>query len=684
MSEEKFKDLPAKKTADMPTGLYWKGKKTEVDRVVLPFQTIETINESRATRESEKGTFLKAFRGEPDTSWYNRLIWGDNKYIMASLLEEFAGKIDLIYIDPPFATGADFSVKMTLGDAEWTKEPSAIEDKAYRDTWGQGLDSYLQMMYERIILMRDLLCDKGTILVHIGSNINHAVRLMMDEIFGNDNYRNEIIVKRGSKNVQAQFESIDSLMCGYDTLLLYTRQREHRFKHLNTILEEARSGTWNNHWRGTDRPTMRYELYGIIPDRGQWRWSRERTLKAVRNYGIYFSEYKERMSIDEYYMWILETTGDKLDFVRLSKKSKPEHYVPPTDLKLLNDVWLDIPAYERSKYPTQKSEIFLERILEWLTIENSLVADFFCGSGTTGAVAEKLGRRWIMADLGRYAIHTTRKRLLGIDNCKPFVVQNLGKYERQYWQGVTFKKRSNEQLPIYEYIRFILELYNAEPLTGMLHIHGKKGKRFVHVGAVDAPVTLAEIKEAMDEVKQTGQKALDVLGWEWEMGLHDVVEKAAKESGIHLRLLFIPRDVMDPRAVEKGDVTFYELAYLEVEATQTKSGAFKIELKDFAIPNLDLIPQEVRDKIKKWSDYIDYWSVDWDWNAVSADLSADRQDRQEDTFHNMWQSYRTRKERKLELTSDVHRYENSGDHKIMVKVIDIFGNDTTHVVEVKL
>lgn len=274
-----------------------------------------------------------------------------------------------------------------------------------------------------------------------------------------------------------------------------------------------------------------------------------------------------------------------------------------------------------------------------------------------------------MADLGRYAIHTTRKRLLGIDNCKPFVVQNLGKYERQYWQGVTFKKRSDEQMPIYEYIQFILKLYNAEPLTGMLHIHGKKGKRFVHVGAVDAPVTLTEIKEAMDEVKQAGQKALDILGWEWEMGLHDVVEKTAKESGIHLRLLSIPRDVMDPRATEKGDIVFYELAYLEVEVTQPKSGAFKVKLKDFAIPNLDLIPQEVREKIKKWSDYIDYWSVDWDWN--------------EDTFHNMWQSYRTRKDRKLELTSDAHKYENSGNHKLMVKVIDIFGNDTTHVIEVK-
>jgi len=224
-------------------------------------------------------------------------------------------------------------------------------------------------------------------------------------------------------------------------------------------------------------------------------------------------------------------------------------------------------------------------------------------------------------------------------------------------------------MPIYEYIKFILKLYNAESLTGMLHIHGKKGRHFVHVGAVDAPVTLTEIKEAMDEVKQAGQKALDILGWEWEMGLHNVVEKTAKESGIHLRLLSIPRDVMDPRAAEKGDVTFYELAYLEVDVKPTKDGRFVVKLKDFAIPNLDLIPQEVRAKIKKWADYIDYWSVDWDWN--------------EDTFHNMWQSYRTRKERKLELTSDAHKYKNSGDHKIMVKVIDIFGNDTTHVIKVK-
>jgi hypothetical protein len=186
---------------------------------------------------------------------------------------------------------------------------------------------------------------------------------------------------------------------------------------------------------------------------------------------------------------------------------------------------------------------------------------------------------------------------------------------------------------------------------------------------VDSPVTLSEIKEVINEVKRAGQTSLDVLGWEWEMGLHDVVEKEAKTQGINLRLFNIPRDVMDPRAVEKGEITFYEQAYLDVHVSQDKYSQFIVELKDFAIPNLDLIPEEVRSKVKKWSDYIDYWAVDWDWK--------------DDTFHNMWQSYRTRKERTLNLETDIHTYSNQGLHTIMVKVIDIFGNDTTHMIEVK-
>lgn len=625
MAEEKFKDLP--------TGLYWKGKKTEVDRVVLPFQTIETINESRATREREKVKGKELFgTNQQNDDWYNRLIWGDNKYVMASLLEEFAGKIDLIYIDPPFATGADFSVKMTLGDAEWTKEPSAIEDKAYRDTWGQGLDSYLQMMYERLIIMRELLSDNGAIYCHVDYRVSGYMNLLFNEIFGQNNFKNELIwCYRGmavSKNHYVR---------RHDNIYFYSKTENNQF-YWERISEDL-TETTKSKYRYVDKNGRRFRLHG-------------------RN--INGSPIQNHTDID--IKW-LETNPElcRIDYLDEKQGSKPRDWIVMDYINVMSD--------ERVNYPTQKPEKFLERIIKASSNEGHLVADFFCGSGTTGAVAEKLGRRWIMADLGRYAIHTTRKRLLGIDNCKPFIVQNLGKYERQYWQGVTFKKRSDEQMPIYEYIQFILKLYNAEPLTGMLHIHGKKGKHFVHVGAVDAPVTLTEIKEAMDEVKQAGQKALDILGWEWEMGLHDLVEKTTKESDIYLRLLSIPRDVMDPRAAAKGDVTFYELAYLEVGAKPAKDGRFAVELKDFAIPNLDLIPQEVRDKIKKWSDYIDYWSVDWDWN--------------EDTFHNMWQSYRTRKERKLELTSDAHKYENSGNHKIMVKVIDIFGNDTTHVIEVK-
>jgi len=523
---------------------------------------------------------------------------------MSSLLDEFAGKIDLIYIDPPFATGADFTVKMEIGDVEWTKEPSAVEDRAYRDTWGRGLDSYLQMMYDRLILMRELLSEKGSIYVHIAHHVGHYVKVLADEIFSKDCFQNEIIWHyRRWTSPARKFQKL------HDNILFYTKSKGEY--------------TWN-------------QVYTPYTEGSLER--KQGTLHRFKGDEVYLVTETREEGVPENDVWQIP-------------------FVPPS-------------STERTGYDTQKPKALLQRITKASSNEDDLVADFFCGSGTTGAVAEELGRRWIMADLSRYAIHVTRKRLLEIDRCKPFVVQNLGKYERQYWQGITFKKRTNEQIPIFEYIQFILKLYSAEPLSGMMHIHGKKGRRLVHVGAVDAPVTLSEIKEAIQEVKKTGQDSLDILGWEWEMGLHDVVEKEAKTEGVHLRLFNIPRDTMDPRAVEKGDITFYELAHLEVEVSYDKhNNQLSVQLRDFAIPNLDLVPSEVRDKIKKWSDYIDYWAVDWDWN--------------EDAFHNMWQSYRTRKDRTLQLKTDGHIYETKGDHLIMVKVIDIFGNDTTRVVEVK-
>jgi adenine-specific DNA-methyltransferase len=191
----------------------------------------------------------------------------------------------------------------------------------------------------------------------------------------------------------------------------------------------------------------------------------------------------------------------------------------------------------------------------------------------------------------------------------------------------------------------------------------------IHVGAADAPVTLAEIREAVDECRKIKQEKLDILGWEWEMGLHDVIEAESKRSGISLRLVQIPREAMDRRAVDAGDIHFYELAYLEVE-TEIKGKQARLKLKNFVIPSSELIPDEVRQKIRKWSDFIDYWAVDYEFN--------------DDTFHNQWQDYRTRAKRDLGLTSDWHDYKKAGRYKLLVKVFDIFGNDTTHLLEARV
>jgi len=599
------------------TELVWPGKynedgtRKEVERVHLPFQVIETVNETRATRERKKakaGTFFEVWDAkEGDTfeeGWKNKLIWGDNLLVMGSLLEKFAGKIDLIYIDPPFATGADFSFTAEIGDSdiEVTKEQSIIEEKAYRDTWGRGLESYLEMMSARLSLMRDLLREGGSLIVHIDTRVNSHLRLVLDELFGKDSLINEVAWCYGGGGAPRNYYPQK-----HDTLLWYTKNE---------------NWTFNRQFRPYTEGTL------------------ERGLTQVKG-----DKYK------------LREEGAGLDDWWAGKEVQ----------KILSPT-----AYENLKFPTQKPEGLLSRVVTGHSNQSDLVADIFCGSGTTLAVAEKLGRRWIGCDLSRWAIHVTRKRLLGIENCKPFEVLNLGKYERKYWQGVTFgdKKKSDQQLSIYQYLAFILKLYGAEPISGMQHLHGKKGKAVVHVGAVDAPVTIDEINACLDECVAIQQKELHVLGWEWEMGLYDLMTDAAKGRGIKLVLLNIPREVMEQQAVDKGDIKFFELAYLEVDIKQEKGRKILLSLKDFVIPNTELIPEEIRSKIKKWSDYIDYWAIDWDF--------------QNDTFMNGWVTYRTRKDRTLALKSDAHSYEKPGKYTVMVKVVDIFGNDTSQAFEVEV
>lgn len=608
------------------TELVWPGKyddqgrRKEVDRVSLPFQVIERVNESRATREAEKTrnpTLFDVWQGDAaetfEDGWRNKLIWGDNRLVASSLLDQFAGKIDLIYIDPPFLTGADFSMSVPIGDGgdEIYKEPSLVEEKVYRDTWGGGVGSYLSMIGDRLTLMRDLMTDTGSIYVHLDATVGHYVKVLMDEIFGSDSFQRQIIWRIGW--ISGYKSAAKNWIRNHDLILFYVKT--------------PGSFTFNKE-------------YIPYPDGYERRGGGEFTGKGYPIEDVWNASPIEH-----------ELTGDEsLDSIQIKSFSS-----------------------EKTGYATQKNESLLRRILKASSNEGDLVADFFCGSGTTQAVAEKLGRRWIGADLGRFAIHTTRKRLLGIEGCKPFEVLNLGKYERKYWAVSTFGEDLDNDglISLYEYVAFVLKLYGATPAAGMQHLHGKVGSAFVHVGAVDSPVTIDEIVACVDEAVALKAKEVHVLGWEWEMGLHDPITDIAKRRGVNLVLRQIPREVMEQQAAAKGDVEFFELAYLDVEIKPTrKKHELVAKLKNFVIPNPELVPDDVRSKIKKWSDYLDYWAVDWNF--------AD------DTFMQGWVTYRTRKNRALDLESDPHAYDGPGTYSVMVKVIDIFGNDTSKIIRVKV
>lgn len=459
------------------TELLWEGKykdekKVAPVRISLPFQTIETVNESAADRSRN----LDLFASGRETDWRNRLIWGDKKYVLPSLLPEFAGKVNLIYIDPPFDTGADFSFTATIPDhpdteedetTSFVKQPSIIEQKAYRDTWGRGLDSYLQWFYETAVLLRDLLAEDGSIYVHLDWHVGHYAKIVIDEVFGSQNFRNEIIWKRstntGSSKVLARGFSND-----HDSILMFSKSENYVSNKQFIPHSEA-------YIKAKFTQRDKRGLYQLQP----LKTVSDEKLAQLRKQGL-----------------VVEQEGKYLRY---------KQYLDDSKGKPVNDIWIDVfavnsQANERMDYPTQKPEALLERIIKASSSEGDLVLDCFCGSGTTAAVAEKLNRRWIACDLGRFAIHTTRKRLLGIPNVKPFVVQNLGKYERQAWQAAEFASLEDQREREMRYRKFILELYHAEPVNGHTWLHGIKSGRMIHVGAVDAPVTLADVKAMATEI----------------------------------------------------------------------------------------------------------------------------------------------------------------------------------------
>jgi adenine-specific DNA-methyltransferase len=631
------------------------GKKTAPLRVALPFQTVETVNESAQDRQKS----LELFRSGRETEWRNRLIWGDKKYVLTSLLPEFAGKVNLIYIDPPFDTGADFSFQVEIDGENFTKEPSVIELKAYRDTWGRGLDSYLQWFYETVVLLRELLHETGSIYVHLDWHVGHYAKAVLDEVFGHENFQNMVTwrrqVVRGMKT-HAKFMPQSA-----DYIFIYTKSEQAIWNEIekeNLITLAEAEKKYMKDERG----------YFRTSDRGTY--SDESIIKLHKEGRIYVTHGGELIIKDGKVTTTKGTIG-----VKYYREQRGDHVVERT---VADNIWDDIPGMgvvssEYLGFPTQKPEALLERIIKASSNPGDLVLDCFVGSGTTAVVAEKLGRRWIACDLSRFAIHTTRKRLLAIPNVKPFVVQNLGKYERQVWQAAEFGEEAEAKVQAYR--RFILELYHAQPITGYTWLHGLKAGRMVHVGAVDSPVSPGDIAQIAAEFKKavgTGEDAptvngVDVLGWDFAFELNEVAKQQAAQANIQMRFLKIPRDVMDKRAVEQGDIQFFELAALSVDV-QTSERKVTLKLTDFVIPP-DEVPEEVQKAITHWQQWIDYWAVDWNNNG--------------DTFHNEWQDYRTRKKRDLQMQVS-HTYAEPGEYTIVVKVIDILGNDTTKTLKVRV
>ena len=356
-----------------------------------------------------------------------------------------------------------------------------------------------------------------------------------------------------------------------------------------------------------------------------------------------------------------------------TKRGRPRYkkYADEYEGTPLGNIWTDIGYLsagdgERVGYPTQKPEALLERIIRASSNEGNLVLDCFCGSGTTAAVAEKHNRRWIACDLGRFAIHTTRKRLLGIENVRPFVVQNLGKYERQVWQKAEFGEEAAHLTRSYR--KFILDLYHAELVEGYAWLHGKKGGRMVHVGSVDSPVAVGDTQQITNEFQLArGFRGVDILGWDFALDMNETARQIAAEAGVDARFLRIPREVLEKKAVDQGDIQFFELAALSV-AHQCARRELSIELTDFMIPPDD-VPDDVAEAVNHWADWIDYWAVDFNFR--------------DDTFHNQWQTYRTRKDRTLLLRAN-HTYSEPGDYVVLVKAIDILGNDSTKSLTVRV
>jgi len=658
--------------------LVWNGKSREVCTAILPFQTLEHIDEPR--KESGSGVSPELFdtTGRQVKGWANKLIWGDNKLILSSLKAgalrrqiEDAGGLKLIYIDPPFDVGADFSMDIEIGGETFHKEPNLLEQIAYRDTWGRGADSFISMIYERLILMRDLMHPEGSIYVHMGPDVSPAIEAVIREVFPGSGANAMITWKRVTAHGDSQRWGIT-----HDSILWRTKGEKFIWnpqyepynesyldsKYTN-LTPDGRRYRLDNLTSPNPRPNMMYEWRGCSPPKMGWRYE----LATM-----------ERL-FDEGRIELPRKEGGRPQLRRFLDEGLG---VP------VGSVWVDLSpvnsqAKEDTGYATQKPQPLIERILRASSNEGDLIADFFCGSGTTAAVAERLGRKWIATDLGKFGIHTTRKRLIQVQRdlkkegkpFRAFEVLNLGRYERQAYLNVssrlTGKKKAEAlQRKEQEFRELILRAYKAEPLKDDPFFDGKHAARLVAIGPINLPVGRLFVEEVITECRKRGASRADILAFEFEMGLFPAVLDEAKRKGIDVAPKIIPPEVFDKRAVDKGQVRFSDIAYVEANprygsgsarVSRASSGVspedltVRIELTDFSVHYSQGIADDLayglkegksevvcdggvlikqsKDKkgivtreilTKHWTDWVDYWAVDFNYESRREIIQVDR------------------------------------------------------------
>jgi len=617
----------------------------------IEFQTAEVVLPNPKVVGDLPLSFRDGVLGEEeiDKQKMNRLIWGDNLLAMQALLAQgYEGKINLIYNDPPFDSKADYSHKMKIESNEFTKEPSVIERLAYKDTWSGGTDSYLDMLYPRLQLMKRLLAEDGGIYIHSDWHVGHYVKVMMDEIFGKNNFVNEVVwcyEDIGSKEVKYFKRK-------HDVLFLYQKSDNRYFQSLRKRLSQS--------------TIERYGKYFDKNGKITYRWMKE------NNPGVFAK---------------LKGIPDNLDEAWLDiNKGQP-----------LSDWWVGISPLkshfvESVGYDTQKPEALLKNIIISSCPESGIVLDVFAGSGTTGVVAENLARQWIMCELGKVGIQVTRTRLVEI-RAKPFIIENIGNYQREmiYLTGGR----------IWEMQHLILKLYGATPRDKMSGLGIRKVDNIdelVYVGYPDRPITAKKAEELALQAQNLdgrGYRRLVILGWDYEYNYSQALESrlnAMKDKiKIEIKSRDIPPDIYDYLKKAKSEedieslsdkVIFYERPYLKIGIPQSKELANSKVQVTLQIDRYVLMDIPVSHTSKKGqSDYsalmklakdnfavlIDYWAVDWDYDGC--------------TFKSQWQAFRGngRKAKAVPVTA-TETLQKKKNRTIAVRVVDIFGNDAAATV----